>query len=129
LEKGWFKVAENNAEVTVKVEEGAEKERIGIFAAIAYVIYAIGLNIKAAGPTEVTNMFRVLFRSFLAIVMVSVGIAFLWKAAFIQKALLNEHTGVIVGFITGTFITAAISFYFGGQDRSKKSGGDDTETK
>lgn len=108
------------AENEVQEQEGKKEEAIGMWAALAYVVYSIALNIKAAGPTEVTNMFRVLFRSFLAVVMVSVGVSFLWKAAFIQKAFLNEHTGVIVGFITGTFITAAVSFYFGGQDRSKK---------
>lgn len=103
-----------------KVITELKVEKIGMWSAMAEVIYAIAKSIEKEGLTEFINVFRVIFRSFLATGMVGVGISFLWKAAFIPKELLNEHTGVIVGFITGTFIVIAITFYFGGQDRQKK---------
>lgn len=118
------------ADETVVQEKECNCEKpIGFWAAIAYVIQSIGQAIRDGGPIEFTNMLRVLYRSFLATVLVVGGGAFLWKAAFTAKAHLNEHTGVIVGFITASAIGVAIGFYFGGQDRSKKTAAEEIETK
>jgi hypothetical protein len=84
------------------------------------VFAAIARSIDRASPTELMNAFRVWFRAFLATVMMLGGGVFLCVASFTPKEDLNEHTGVIVGFFTGSFITSALGFYFGGQDRSKK---------
>ena len=107
-------------ENVVQEQEGVEGKKIGMWAALCMVITAIAANIKAAGPVEMSNMFRVLFRSQLATILVLGGGAFLWKAAFMQKAFLNEHTVVIVGFVTASVIGVAVGFYFGGQDRAKQ---------
>lgn len=108
-------------EIVTQEQEGKKGEYMGMWAAIAYVIASIGQAIRDGGPIELTNMFRVLYRAFLATFLVGGGGAFLWKAAFTPKAFLNEHTGVIVGFITVSALGIAIGFYFGGQDRSKKT--------
>lgn len=70
---------------------------------------------------DLTNMYRVLFRMFLAVVMVVGGGAFLWSAAFEDAAKITEVTLMIVGFVIGTFLAVPIGFYFGGQDRTKKN--------
>ena len=121
--------------VNEATEQPKEETKIGlwraictIFMALAAILEAIAKNIVVAGPTEMSNMFRVFFRSFLATIMVTGGGWFLWVAAFVPKESLNEHTGVIVGFVTGTFITFALSFYFGGQDRQKKKEETDAST-
>jgi hypothetical protein len=48
---------------------------------------------------------------------------FLWKAAFLPEDQLNEHTGTIVGFITGTVIATIINYLYGtsksSQDKNK----------
>ena len=94
-----------------------EVKKEGVWAAIAELV-------RNSTPDDWVNGFRTLFRAFLATIMVIGGGSFLWIAAFTEKAELNEHTGVIVGFVTGTLITAAIMFYFGGQDKSKKDDSD-----
>lgn len=80
----------------------------------------IAENIRLAGPVEMVNMFRTVYRSFLATVLVIGGGIFLWTAAFMDKEKVHEQTAFIVGFITASVIGVAIGFYFGGQDRQKK---------
>ena len=53
--------------------------------------------------------------------MVLGGGVFLCYAAFMEADKLNEHTGIIIGFVTGSFIANAIRFYFGGQNRQKET--------
>ena len=81
---------------------------------------AIGMKIAESSMLEMTNTLRVIFRAFLSLFMVAGSGFILWHAAFTKKDLLNEHTGVIVGFITGSALAAVIGFYFGGQDRQKE---------
>jgi hypothetical protein len=109
-------------EVKKVVDETTQtvEKPIGIFGAIALILKAMATNITSAGPVEMTNIIRTIFRSFIATVLIAGGGSFLWKAAFVAKASTNEHTGIIVGFITGSVIATAVNFYFGGQDRSKE---------
>ena len=83
------------------------------------IFKAIGMKITESSMLEITNALRVIFRAFLAFFMMTGSGIILWYAAFAKKEMLNEHTGVIVGFITGSAIAAVIGFYFGGQDRQK----------
>lgn len=73
--------------------------------------------------TEVTNLYRVLFRAFMSFLMIFGGGAFLWVAAFKDEQSLNTNSAIIIGFVVGTFLAVPIGYYFGGQDRLKK---DDT---
>lgn len=113
-------MAENEVEYTVLKQGGETDKPIGMWQALCLILVSIAANIKSAGPIEMSNMFRVFFRSMLATILVIGGGSFLWKAAFVAKESLNEHTGVIVGFITASVIGVAVGFYFGGQDRSKE---------
>lgn len=97
------------------------EERIGLFQAIVALIAQSSL-------TELADLFRVWFRAFLATVMVVGGGWFLWSAAMLPDEKLNEYTGVIIGFITASFVGIAVSFYFGGQDGEKKKGGTNEES-
>jgi hypothetical protein len=110
-------------EVKEVVDETAQtvEKPLGIFGAIALILKAMATNIASAGPVEMTNIIRTIFRSFIATVLIAGGGSFLWKAAFVAKTSTNEHTGIIVGFITGSVIATAVNFYFGGQDRSKET--------
>ena len=81
---------------------------------------SIGMKISESSILEMTNTLRVIFRAFLAFFMMAGSGFILWHAAFAKEEMLNEHTGVIVGFITGSAISAVIGFYFGGQDRQKR---------
>lgn len=108
---------DNTAEYTVVKKD---EKPIGIFKAFALILVAVANNIAASGPTEMTNIFRTLFRSFLATVLVIGGGWFLWELAFAKDGDLNKYAGVIIGFITASVIGIAVGFYFGGQDRSKK---------
>jgi len=110
-------------EVKKVVDETTQtvEKPIGIFGAIALILKAMATNIASAGPVEMTNIIRTIFRSFIATVLIAGGGSFLWKAAFVAKSSTNEHTGIIVGFITGSVIATAVNFYFGGQDRSKET--------
>jgi hypothetical protein len=76
--------------------------------------------IRRSTPAEFGNGFRILFRAFLASMLILGGGWFLWKAAFMSKHQLNEHTGIIVGAVIGTFLGSIVGFYFGGQDRNRK---------
>lgn len=113
-------MAETSDEMMVVPKEQPKEKRIGLWGAIVLIIVAIAQNIKSAGPVEMSNMFRILFRAFIAVLLLAGGGAFLWKAAFIQKALINENTNFIVGFVTASVIGVAVSYYFGGQDRANK---------
>jgi hypothetical protein len=97
-----------------------ESKPPGMWASIALVFYSIAMNIQKADPVETSNMFRSAYRMFLATLVVSGAGAFLWNVAFLAKTKGNQHTGVIVGFVTATALSAIIGFYFGGQDRAKK---------
>ena len=70
---------------------------------------------------DLTNMYRVLFRMFLALFMIIGGGIFLWDAATIEEEKITQLTTMIVGFVIGTFLAVPIGFYFGGQDRQKKN--------
>ena len=70
---------------------------------------------------DLTNMYRVLFRMFLALFMIIGGGFFLWDAATIDEEKITQLTTMIVGFVIGTFLAVPIGFYFGGQDRQKKN--------
>jgi hypothetical protein len=63
--------------------------------------------------------FRVVFKAFLALVVVAFAGTFLTLVAFKPADQLNEHTGVIVGFVTGTAFASVLGFYFGSSDRAK----------
>ena len=91
------------------MDNGQKVKKEGLFSALVSLI-------TNASVEELAELFRVLFRAFLAMVMVVGGGCFLWKAAVLPADSLNEYTGVIVGFITGSFVGLAVSFYFGGQD-------------
>ena len=77
--------------------------------------------IRRSTPAEFGNGFRILFRAFLASMLIFGGGWFLWTAAFTSKHQLNEHTGIIVGAVIGTFLGSIVGFYFGGQDRNRKT--------
>jgi hypothetical protein len=99
-----------------------EDEPVGLFGAITLIFIAVARNIEEAGIVEMTNMFRMFFRSFLATILVIGGGYFLYRVALTFESdtvKLNEYVGVIIGFVAG-FLTAAIGFYFGGQDRKQK---------
>jgi uncharacterized YccA/Bax inhibitor family protein len=88
------------------------------------ILSTIAMKLSEFSPVEMTNLGRTIFRSFLATILVIGGGYFLYKIALIHETTevkLNEYVGVIIGYIAG-LLTAAVSFYFGGQDRSKKTG-------
>lgn len=88
------------------------------------LFHALVLLVSNSTIDELAELFRVLFRAFLALVMVVGGGCFLWKAAVLPAEGLNEYAGVIIGFITGSFVGLAVNFYFTGQDSTTvKKGG------
>jgi len=95
--------------------------KVGMFAGIGAVFVAFARLVDRSTPEEFGNGFRIIFRAFLASVLILGGGFFLWTAAFMSKHQLNEHTGIIVGAVIGTFLGSIVGFYFGGQDRTKKT--------
>ena len=65
------------------------------------------------------EVFRVIFKAFLAVLVVSFSAVFLVMVSFRQTDQLSEHAGVIVGFVTGTAFASVLGFYFGSSDRAK----------
>ena len=99
-----------------------EVEPISMWAAICLIIQAIAENTRDADIVEMTNMFRMAFRSFLATV-ITIGFGYLlYEIAMMPESdefKLNRFVGVILGYVAGV-LTMAVGFYFGGQDRTKK---------
>ena len=89
-------------------------EKQTIFGALADLI-------ANSDMVDLTNLYRVLFRMFLAVIMLVGGGCFLWTAAFTAGDKLTDITTMVVGFVIGTFLALPIGFYFGGQDRTKKN--------
>lgn len=65
------------------------------------------------------EQFRVIFKAFLAVLVVAFSAVFLWRVSFMPTEQLSEHAGVIVGFVTGTAFASVLGFYFGSSDRPK----------
>jgi hypothetical protein len=66
---------------------------------------------------EERETYRVIFKSFLGYSIFIFCAYFLSRAAFTAPEQLNEHTGTIVGFITGSAFSLIIGFYFGSSDK------------
>ena len=109
-----------NEYTVVNQKQEKPKEKTGLMESFAFILVAIANNISSGGLTEMVNLFRMLFRSFLATLLVIGGGWFLWQLATTKDAELNKYAGVIIGFVTASVIGVAVGFYFGGQDRSKK---------
>lgn len=106
----------------VEKTEPVEEKSPGLWASFCLILVAVARNIETAGIVEMTNMFRMFFRSFLAtIIMVGFGYLLFRIAMIVESDTveLNRFVGVILGYIAG-ILTMAAGFYFGGQDRSKK---------
>jgi hypothetical protein len=61
--------------------------------------------------------YRIVFRSVLSIIVVFFAATFMYKVAFIESESLNEHTGVVLGFITGTAFATILNYYLGSSDK------------
>lgn len=59
------------------------------------------------------QLFRMKFRAVLAVLLMGGAGWFLYKACFTAKESLNENTGLVVGFVTGTVVASIVAFYFG----------------
>lgn len=59
------------------------------------------------------ELFRVYFRALLSTVALIGAFVFLYGACFNDPGEMTEHTGTVVGFITGSVVTIIISYYFG----------------
>lgn len=80
--------------------------------------------VKAVG--ERIQLFRMRFRALFAVLLSSGAGLFLYKACFTAEAELTKHTGIVVGFITGSILSAIVMFYFGtseGQQNGTETGG------
>lgn len=66
---------------------------------------------------EERETYRVVFKSVLGYSIFAFCAYFLYRAAFTSPEQLNEHTGTIVGFITGSAFSMIIGFYFGSSDK------------
>jgi hypothetical protein len=66
---------------------------------------------------EEREAYRVLFKSILGYSVFAFCAYFLSRAAFTSPDQLNEHTGTIVGFITGSAFSLVLGFYFGSSDK------------
>lgn len=111
-------------EVTVIPKpEPDSKKKIGMWASLCLFVQAVTENTREADIVEMTNMFRMAFRSFLATIII-IGFGYLlYEIAMIPETegqKLNRFVGVILGYAAGV-LTMAAGFYFGGQDRTKKS--------
>lgn len=99
-----------------------EEKKASMWQAWCSVVAAVAENIKEADIVEMTNMFRMAFRSFLATIIVIIFSSLLYDIALMpetDETKLNRFVGVILGYAAGV-LTMAAGFYFGGQDRTKK---------
>jgi uncharacterized membrane protein (UPF0182 family) len=71
------------------------------------------------------EMFRVVFKALLAVLVVAFSATFLMMVSFRPSDQLSEQAGVIVGFVTGTAFASILGFYFGSSDRPKERKPDD----
>lgn len=106
----------------VEEQPAPEVKTIGMWAAVCLIVQAIAQNVRDADIVEMTNMFRMAFRSFLATIIVCGFGYLLYEIAMVpesEESKLNRFVGVILGYVAGV-LTMAVGFYFGGQDRTKK---------
>jgi hypothetical protein len=69
--------------------------------------------VEALSVEDRIQMFRMKFRAVLAVLLMGGAGWFLYKACFTAKESLNENTGLVVGFVTGTVVASIVAFYFG----------------
>lgn len=115
----------------VEDEPAPEGKSISMWAAFCLVVQAVAQNIEDADIVEMTNMFRMAFRSFLATIIVTGFGYLLYEIAMMpetDETKLNRFVGVILGYAAGV-LTMAAGFYFGGQDRTKKPKPEEEEAK
>lgn len=70
--------------------------------------------------SEDRETYRVVFKSLLGYSVFIFCAYLLSKVAFMPKETLNEHTGTIVGFITGSAFALILGFYFGSSDKKER---------
>lgn len=99
-----------------------EIQPFSMWQSVCLIIQAVASNIRDADIVEMTNMFRMAFRSLLATIIVTGFGYLLYEIAMVpesEESKLNRFVGVILGYVAGV-LTMAVGFYFGGQDRTKK---------
>ena len=60
-----------------------------------------------------TQIFKGKFIAFFSVLVTIFAFVFLYKIAFIPAENLNEHAGVIVGFVTAQVLSNVIGYWFG----------------
>lgn len=66
------------------------------------------------GQRDVMGMFRGKFRAFMAFWVVTLSYAYLFLVTFVPGAAQMQHTGNIIGFLTGTSVAMILAFYYSG---------------
>jgi hypothetical protein len=68
------------------------------------------------------SIFKGKFIAFYTILVTVIAFFFLYKITFTPADALNEHAGVVVGFLIGTAITTPVVFWFkhGGKPEDEK---------